>query len=274
MDFAIGWDNYCSRAGGSWALSEGLFPANETVADRMLDPRLAVAATGGESAVNFTRTFAAQDVPVQLIGVLSHTLPADVIINPRLLNFDDDVAWNGMGMIPWVPPTADFQRHTWWLLPYPVMACKLSLGTGTLAEQISVGAIWASRVWMPPDGLLAGWQTRVIDPGTLSRSAGGQGYPRLRQRYRQFTGQVSDLARAWAYGAVDSSVVDLQQLLYGCGTTDPVVVLPRTRDAAGVADVHAMHRLGVYGHLDELGEIRHQAADLYEWSGFRVTELL
>lgn len=276
MRFGLSYENYLVAPGAIWDLPPGEFPLDVDTADRMLDPRLAIAAAGdgAGAGMNFIRRFGGERL-VSLVSVLAHTMESGPTVAVRLLDSEDGVVWESTSF-PWAPPSGDFLRHLHWLLDTPVAAHALQvmlLGPW-IDNNMSVGGLWAGPMWYPPEGLEEGWTTRVVDPGTLSRSAGGQGYPRRRQRYRTFQGRLIDLDREWAYGADGSEVMDLQRLLYQVGTTDPVIVFPRTVDSSSTVDVHALHRLGVYGRFSSIGAIKDTGADRYVWEGFEVEELL
>jgi hypothetical protein len=146
-------------------------------------------------------------------------------------------------------------------------------GGGTLT--LTTGGLWAGPVWSSSDGIESTWSQAIVDRGTVGRSEGGQGYPRRRQRYRSFEGRAIHVPFEYAFGDEDdATVLDIQQLLYRIGTTEPIALFPRTQDAAGVVSSHVIHRLGIYGHMAETGRREHLGGDLYQWTGVRVDELM
>jgi len=179
-------------------------------------------------------------------------------------------------------PSADFPSHLWKLLDEEIpdgydvtLTVSASFGSGGGTLTFTAGGLWIGPVWSTPDGIEATWSQSVVDRGTVGRSEGGQGYPRRRQRYRSFEGRAIHVPFAYAFGdADDATVLDIQQLLYRIGTTEPVALFPRTQDATGALSTHVIHRLGVYGHMAEPGRIEHLGGDLYQWTGVRVDELM
>lgn len=179
-------------------------------------------------------------------------------------------------------PSEDFPAHLWQVLSATIEdAYEVRiLIEGTAGESggsidLTAGALWVGPLWRPPDGIEATWSQSIIDPGRMATSPGRQGYPRRRQRYRSFSGRAVHVPLAWAYGDPDdATLIDVQQLLYRVGTTEPVVLFARTLDAAGTLSPHLIHRLGVYGHMADTGRIEHLGGDLYQWDAIRVDELM
>lgn len=222
--------------------------------------------------------------PVQLVGLMNYSLAK---VNVESLTWRAAVyrATSAVVNAPitvWDRPSTDFPAHLWHLLDEEVsdavqvyIVIEPTFGTGGGSLSLTAGGLWSSPIWCPPDGLDASWRMSPIDPGVMGRSAGNQGYPRRRQRYRAWEGRAVDVPIEWAYGDPnDASIIDIQQLLYRVGTTEPCVLFPRSRNAAGERSVHLMHRLGVYGHFQELGGIDHTGGDNYAWTGARFAELM
>lgn len=224
-------------------------------------------------------------VAIQLIGLLNYTLSAP---GATAVAWTITIARAGGGGLEAEPitvysrPSEDFPAHVWAILEeelddaYDVIfSVSASFGEGGGTLTLSLGGLWLSELWALPAGLEAGWAQVLEDNGTLKRSKGNQGYARRGSRYRRFRGRATRVPFEYAYGSeTDPDVIDIQQLLYRVGTTEPIVLFPRTRNFAGARSVHVMHRLGVYGHFERLGEIVEEGGDHYAWSGVEVAELM
>ncbi|HRQ65878.1 MAG TPA: hypothetical protein PKZ76_13625 [Xanthomonadaceae bacterium] len=171
-------------------------------------------------------------------------------------------------------PDRTFPRHLHFLLPEPVFARTLETYVLTVdPAELSIGRVWAGPSWAPPSGIEADWDPVIVDPGEMSLSPGAQGYPRRRQKHRQWSGRISHVPRAWAIGMPDNSVLDIQQLGFHLGQTEPCILFPRTRLAGAGLDVNAIHRLGCYGHFIEPIWPKHDRGDHYT-ADIRFAELL
>lgn len=224
-------------------------------------------------------------VAIQLVGLLNYTLSAP---GASGVNWTITIARAGGGGLEAEPitvysrPSEDFPAHVWAILgeelddAYDVtfsVAASFGAPGGTLT--FSVGGLWLSKLWALPTGLEASWAQIPEDTGVLKRSKGNQGYPRRGRRYRRFRGRAVKVPFEYTYGdETDPDVMDIQQLLYRVGTTEPIVLFPRTRNKDGVRSVHVMHRLGIYGQFERLGEIVEDGGDHYAWSGVEVAELM
>lgn len=289
-NFLLGWRNHvlfrddatleCSFG----TISAGAMSALQTMqlSDRVTLTDTAVGEGAATVQVHWSVS-SSEAVAIQLIGLLNYTLSAP---GASSVNWTITIARAGGGGLEAEPitvysrPSEDFPSHVWAILDeelddaydviFSVSAAFSAGGTLTL----SLGGLWLSELWTLPAGLEASWAQVLEDNGVLKRSKGNQGYARRGSRYRRFRGRADKVPFEHAYGAEDGSVVDIQQLLYRVGTTEPIVLFPRTRSKDGVRSVHVMHRLGVYGHFERLGEIQEDGGDNYAWSGVEVAELM
>lgn len=292
--FTLGWRNHVFyETGAALTLLNGAVTvgALSALQDMRLSKRVtmsdAVVGTGHAQVIIDWDVADANAAAIQLIGLLNYSISAagadDVVVQLSVSGVSGAGDVSGQIMTQWTRPSADFPLHIWALLDAAIAdATRVTIiidagfsAGGTLT--VTAGGLWAGPVWQPPDGLEATWKQAPIDPGRMGRSPGGQGYPRRRQRLRSFEGRAVHLPFAWAYGDEDdSSILDVQQLLFRVGCTEPIVLFPRTRNAAGELSTHVMHRLGIYGAFaeDQLGSIEHLGGDLYQWTGARVDELM
>lgn len=291
-NFVLGWRNHVFyETGATLTLLNGAVTvgALSALQDMRLSKRVTMSDTvvgAGHAQVIIDWEVAdASAAAIQLIGLLNYSIAApgadDVVVQLSASGVSGAGDVSGQTLAQWSRPSADFPLHIWALLDAAiadgtrvtiVIDAGFSAG-GTLT--VTAGALWASPVWSPPDGIEATWSQAVTDPGKMGRSVGNQGYPRRRQRYRSFEGRAIHVPFAWAFGdETDATVLDIQQLLYRIGTTEPIALFPRTQNAAGEVSVHVMHRLGIYGHMAETGRIEHLGGDLYQWTGARVDELM
>lgn len=288
MSFALGWLNLPFTTGTLTASATPSVGAVSDLADMRLSSRVTVSDAieyAGVATVSFTWSSTdAEEFAMQLLGLLNYTVTAPNATSVQAsatVYFDHG---GGGSVSPpveiWTRPTDDFPNHLWILLDQAERAHTVTISisaffaaAGTLT--VTAGAMWAGPIWTAADGLEATWAEAVTDPGTMGISVGGQGYPRRRRRLRSFEGRAVHVSFANAFGdESDDSVLDIQQLLYRVGITEPVALFPRTTNAAGNISAHVMHRLGIYGHFAELGRIEHLGGDLYQWTGGRVEELM
>lgn len=294
-NFVLGWrNNVFVDTGGVVSLYVGTLDAGvmSNLADMRLSKRVSLSASAPSgfpmSIVIKWIPGTPADTSIQLFGLLNYELTVvnaayDEVQVMLVIVSPDDSEGSGTSIIPvWNGPSSDFPRHLWHLLDTPLSACTevallitavAGVGDGTLT--LTAGALWAGPIWAPPDGIEATWSQAIIDPGKMARSPGGQGYPRTRQRYRTFEGRAIHLPFTWAFGDPDdATILDVQQLLYRVGTTQPIALFPRTWDSAGAVSTHVIHRLGMYCHLVDTGRIEHLGGDLYQWSGVKADELM
>lgn len=294
--FKLSWRNHVAQQ-NDWelALLGGEVQAGQSLAT-LKDPRLSTRVTisetrpdAGEASVilQFKKTTPPDEVPdlqVGLLGLLNYgvSAPGATSVTMTAVVYHAEGATTIEGIDAWERPSEDFPQHLWALLAadrddvYEVrIQVEAVFGSGGGTVSITAGAFWVGPTWAPPDGIEYSWRTSVVDPGTMGRSVGGQGYARRRQRYRSLEGRAIHVPFAWAFGDPDdATVLDIQQLMYRVGTTDPIVVFARTKDATGALSSDVQHRLGIYGHLSDVGGIEHLGGDLYQWGTFRVDELM
>ena len=292
-NFALGWRNHVFYETGATleTFGPGIVTAGALSAlqDMRLSKRVTLTdttAVEGAATVGLHWSVDSADaLSMQLIGLLNYTL---VATGSTGVLWSITIAKAGGGALSDEPiviferPSADFPSHAWLLLAEEIpdgydviLTISASFGAGGGTLSFTAGALWLGPIWSLPDGIEATWSQAVSDPSTMGRSVGNQGYPRRRQRYRSFEGRAIHVPFAWAFGdETDATVLDIQQLLYRVGTTEPIALFPRTQNAAGDVSVHVMHRLGIYGHMAETGRIEHLRADNYQWTGVRVDELM
>lgn len=146
-------------------------------------------------------------------------------------------------------PSINFIRNVHIFLPTPVLARGIRVQTYRDAEH-SIGRLWAGPVWAQPSNVvMSPFESDVLDPGEMPTSRGAQGYPVKRQKRRYADFGLNQLTFEQAYGNDAETIMDIQQLKFSLGTTEPCIVFPRTQTNAGAEDLHAIHRLGTYGHL-------------------------
>jgi hypothetical protein len=243
------------------------------------------------------RRCSVKDVPdtpagrtVQLIALLGWKVEAEGLGDLRFLvevqgsntsYFDEPV------LLPTLP--AGMPQHWFLLLPEPVEdvsylevfidGTSVDGPSAATSLTVSAGALWAGPVFtadsVEDSPLLdANWDLELLDPSDNVTSIGGQGYSGPRPKRRRLFGSCPPLRYALTFGGGGQDGMDLQGIHYAVGTTEPVVVLPRTTDSTGEQSVDVMARLGIYGRFGDLSRIRHRGGDWYEWSGWRVDELL
>lgn len=287
-NFALGWKNYVfSEEDDDLAAEDGVVTvgAIADLRDMRLSRKCSVSATGSEYAtVSFvwTRAGGSSDpLPVQLIGLLNYLVeaPGNTGMLWHIYGYTEAGTEALFTGTPWDRPSGHMPNHAWLLMdaPLDLHSVKVEIiasfaGSGTLT--VTPGALWCGPVWSPPDGLEATWSQSVIDRGRVGLSEGNQGYARRRQKIRSFEGRAVHVPFAWAFGDEDDvSVLDIQQLLYEVGTTEPVVLFPRSQNSVGTYSPHVVHRLGIYGRFTDTGRIDHVGGDLYQWTQARIDEL-
>lgn len=295
MSFRLGWRNLVFNEAATWDLDVGTVTAGALtdLADMRLSKRVTIesdtaAAFGNASIVLHWYMDQADASAIQLAGLMNYRITApgadSVIVELSVLGVSGTGDVVDQVMTQWEPPSGDFQRHLWAMLSQPVadgywitVQITATMGSDGGAFTLECGGLWAGPVWSIPTGggVEATWSQAVVSPGRMGRSEGGQGYPRRRQRYRAWEGRITGLPFRYALGDPDApTLLDVQQLIYRIGGTEPVVLFPRTVDASGAQSVHVMHRLGMYGHMPEAGRIEHLGEDRYQWTGCRMEELM
>lgn len=292
-NFGLGWRNHVFYTPGATLETFGPGTVTAGALSALQDMRLSKRVTltdttvgAGSATVGIHWAVDTADaVAVRLIGMLNYTLVATGALS---VTWFVTIAKAGGGALSDEPlvvyerPSADFPSHLWKLLDEEIpdaydviltVSAEFGSGGGTLS--FTPGALWLSPWWTLPIGLDAVWWQKIDDRGRMGLSEGNQGYPRRRKRRRQFGGRAIYMPFANAYGdETDASVLDVQQLLYRVGTTEPIALFPRTLNAAGELSAHVMHRLGVYGHFSNTGRIEALKGDQYQWTEMEVSELM
>lgn len=291
-NFVLGWRNLVFTTAGTFDLDVGTVTAGALtdLADMRLSKRVTIVgetagAFGNSSIVLHWYVAEADASALQLVGLLNYAISApgasSVVVQLSVLGVSGTSDVEDQTLTLWERPSADFPQHQWHLLDAPLtdgywltVFVTAAMGASGGAVSMVAGGLWAGPIWKLPQGLHADWAGETIDPGTMTVSDGGQGYPKRRQKIRKFVGRAVNVPINAAYGDPDDPLVlDIQQLQMRVGTTEPVVLFPRTRNAAGDLSLHLMHRLGVYGHLPELGRISRLPGDNFEWSDVVCREL-
>ncbi|HRQ65877.1 MAG TPA: hypothetical protein PKZ76_13620 [Xanthomonadaceae bacterium] len=206
--------------------------------------------------------------PVDYVSLLSFVHPEEESGNLSLVLFGDDVTeyhivFDAFQTPIYRYPHAGFAQHLHFFLDAPFQARRL-LTSMSFSGPMSIGRVWAGPLWRPPVGTRTEWQPPVVDPGEMRRSRGNQGYPRRRQRHRRLVGEINRVPKPWAIGEPESSVMDIQQMGFRLGKTEPCVLFPYTQLGDDSLDVHSIHRLGCYGHFNQPLRPRHVGADRYK----------
>lgn len=223
-------------------------------------------------------------VEVGAVGLLNYSLALDgiesVTWNVVVIGANSGTSTNTVTIVE--RPSEDFPSHLWRMLgtaiedAYEVrIVIEGTAGSEGGSITLTCGALWIGPTWEAPEGVEAFWSQTIVDPGRMQVSTGRQGYAQQRQRYRSLTCRPMNVSVTQAYGDPDdASAMDIQQLIFRTGTTTPIALFQRTVDASGELSPHLIHRLGIYGHFEDAGQIEHLGDDRYQWSGIRVAELM
>lgn len=292
-NFLLGWRNLVLyEADATWQLDSGTVVAGSlpALATAQLSDRVTItasaAAFANASIVLHWFVADARASKIQLIGLLNYALSApaatSIIVELSVLGVSGTGDVVSQVVTQWERPSDDFPHHQWAVLEQAVVdgywvtieiTAPMGDAGGTLT--FTGGGLWAGPLWWLPTGLATGWKGQVEDGGSMRLTKGRQGYASRATRGRVFVGRAVDVPFEYAYGSEDDpNVLDIQQLQFRIGTTEPVVIFPRTRNRAGNRSVHVMHRLGVYGHFRDLGWITEATANNYNWSEIVVGELM
>jgi hypothetical protein len=215
-------------------------------------------------------------LPIQIVSLLDVRRAGDETdFLFTVAYLDDSGSWQDLTYEDPAYPSSDFLRHIHVILPAPVSACGVRVEVIQLGGDCSftVGRLWAGPLWRPAFGIQTDWEMAILDSGEMGLSRGGQGYPRRRQRRRQLDVRLGHCTLDDAYGNAANTTLDLQQLGYRLGSTEPLIAFPRTRDSTDALDAHVIHRLGVYGHLVQPIRIRHSTGNYFN-TALQVNELL
>lgn len=175
-----------------------------------------------------------------------------------------NIVWFDAAIRPiYTYPNSDFIRHDHLVLANPVSALGAVLSITNAGAPLTFGRLWAGPIWSPSSGVERRWSSGIVDPGTLQKSRGGQGYERREQRSREHEGSFAQMPFEEAFGNEAGSVVDLQQIAMKLGNTSPCILFPRLFKPNGTIDSHSVHRLGVYGHFKQPIRINHNAGNYF-----------
>lgn len=216
---------------------------------------------------------------IRLVALLAHNIASGSVLSVKL--------WSGTPAAPgtvvaeqvnvgaWQPPNVLFPRHQMVVFDAAYSARSIqiiSLGPFDpppgLSAYFECGRLWASNAWVASGitvRLTPEWSMRIADPGKVSYSEGQQAYPQRQARYRKSGLSLEAIPFTEAYGAQAQTTPDWESVLMQAGTTDPVICIPR------LTDTHAIHRLAVFGALEDVSTITHQRGDNYKLS-FSVRE--
>jgi hypothetical protein len=292
-NFGMGWRNHVFTTPSATleTFGPGTVTAGALTAlqDMRLSKRVTLTdTTAGEGAATVGLHWfvdSGSAVAIRLIGLLNYTVSAP---GATAINWSITIAKASGGALSDEPltvyerPSDDFPSHLWKLLDTEIddaydviLTVSASFGSGGGTLSFTPGALWLSPWWTLPRGLEASWWQKQNDLGRMGLSEGNQGYPRRRKRRRVFGGRAVHIPFEYAYGdETDPTVLDVQQLLYRVGTTEPIALFPRTLNRAGALSAHVMHRLGVYGHFSDTGRIEEMGGDEYQWTGVELAELM
>lgn len=292
-NFVLGWRNLVFTTPGTFDLDVGTVTAGALtdLADLRLSKRVTMTgetagAFGNSSLVLHWYVAEADASALQLVGLLNYAISApgasSVVVQLSVLGVSGTGDVEEQTLTLWERPSADFPQHAWHLLDAPLadgywvtVFVTATMGASGGAVSMVAGGLWAGPIWTMPQGMDGVWAGEVVDPGKMPTSEGRQGYPGRRQKYRAFGGRAVHVPINWAYGDPDDPLLlDIQQLQMRVGTTEPVALFPRTRNAAGSISTHLMHRLGMYSHFSQLGKTEHMGGDLFQWTDVRWEELM
>lgn len=266
MPAAIAYEDYMQH--GTWSSGFGssvmdLSPLDKACTPQLGFPWAAQAQPGGPRII--VREFPYVSTPIDIVALLdvrsSSTLQVGVQHGPGTTLFPINALTTY--------PSTDFVRHVYFMLPARVLTNALLFQfLAPTGSTYSIGRIWAGPLWTPPSGIKRNWRPLVLDgDSSEDRSDGGQVYTRPDQVYRGLYCELSHTPLAQVIGLPDHTVMDLQQLAFRLGTKRPCIVIPKLRQPSGDWDLHAIHRLAVYGGIQPPGiDIRHTGGDYFDAS--------
>lgn len=107
-----------------------------------------------------------------------------------------------------------------------------------------LGRLWAGPAFAPDNVQAFGFGFGVADPSSVSTSRGGQAYADPYNRLRTLRATLPALTETEAFGdATDSSVTNIQDMLFTVGKHRELIIIPYEGDDSLV------HKWGMYGHL-------------------------
>lgn len=138
------------------------------------------------------------------------------------------------------------------------------------ATYYEAGRLWLGDAIVIPEGVEAGWSRGFTDAGRLDFAAGLEAYEDPRPRARAISFSFSLLPPETAYGftedaASSGATPSFDGLQMEAGLTGEVIAVPITRTPLWA------RRTGVYGHIADSWQIRHQDGPLYA-TDLRVIE--
>lgn len=245
---------------GTWAPGFGSSPLDIESVDNLVTPQLGdpwVAEHGFSDRI-LVRQFASTSTPVDIVGLLdirySHPLTVRVAHGP-----DTQI-------VPTTPileyANSRFVVNMFWLLPSRIITNAIGFRFGsTTGAKYSIGRAWAGPLFVPHHGIKRNWKPKLFDGGWIKTSRGFQGFIRKHVMRRGVSLNFIHVPVEYAFGLPDNSIMDLQQLGFILGKTEPCIILARTHSANGSLNTHMIHRVGFYGHLQQELDIQDEGAD-------------
>lgn len=210
------------------------------------------------AAPNVHFAFPSEGVRVQMFSLLDVRLTGSIGIGLAAITTDAGVV-QALNSSYYAGYPDGFVRHlhATFLAPLQIVDVILyAWGVGSF----SIGRVWCSPSYSPPDQIEYDWAPRVISAGTSARSKGQQAYPVARQCVRGLRMRFSHSEISTVIGTAGSTDMDPHQLAFVIDK-QPVIAFPRT----GTANAHLMHRLGVYGvSTRDQYEFPHRGGDRYD----------
>ncbi len=294
-NFKIAYGDHMTRAGSKWVPdSNGSMtnwnydaPTSDVMADLLLDPRVAVAATvdfGGNGAFVITRQIASASedpLPIGVISLLGHSIADEGTLAIKVFsevhpNFGTPVYESNASEPIWAPPSGGFGRNFHHFLPEGITGRTVQIiVAGPWVDNIgTIGTVRADQIFTTPDGIVKNWTHGLTDPSKTTFSKGRQAYSGREQIWRFLKGEMVHTEYKYMFGLEEEpETMDVQRLLYTLGTTEPFIIFPRTELSGGGEDFQSIHRLGMYARFSNLGTIQHLGGDLYKWGGWQAEEL-
>jgi len=259
--------------GGSWSAPFGSsLLLDISPLDNLVGPQLGLpwAASHGLADRVLVRQLASATSPVDVVALLD--VRSSSTLSVRIAHGPDIEITPSTPVLEYA--TSEFTVNLFFLLPARIVTNALAFRFGSVAgSTYSVGRIWAGPLFVPPQSIHLDWNPDVVDPGYVKRSRGKQGHSRVRRRTRRLSLAFQQIPFDLAFGVPSNALFDFQQLGYRLGTTQPAIVLPRTRQADGALDLQAIHRLGMYCHLTQPIDLEHTGGNFFS-ATLEAAELL
>lgn len=145
---------------------------------------------------------------------------------------------------------------------------------------VGVGALWASDLVSTgfstenPFTLDEGWTERPVDLGEIGYSSDGQGFPRLRGKPREFSGSFSPAPfENSIVSTANPQIPTFQSIMAEIGTTSPVILFPRTRDAGNSPNTVIQNVMARYGHFSDIGQLADLGGNRFAWRNWTLRQL-